>query len=164
MLICVSSAAGPFVLLTSSLPVAAAHCQRGGSQHSLHRCYCRPRVTTDSSSDAVAQSDHGLAGLAGFGHRASHRRHAGSAALLSSPVPAYSHGIIPLDHLAAHRACMAIGGALTIIHVFNLFAVVHSACLIHTNPIAESLLFKLRYVRFTQSSVLALMIDQSWPG
>ena len=112
---CVPAAAGPPVLLTCSLLVAAAHRQRGGSQHSLHRCYCRARVTADSSSDAVAQPHHGLTGLTGFGHRASHRRHAGSAALFSSPVPAYSYGIIPLDHLAAYCACMAIGAAMTII-------------------------------------------------
>ncbi len=156
---CVSSVSGPPVLLTSSLPVAAAHRQRGGSQHSLHRCYCRARVTADSSSDAVAQPHHGLAGLTGLGHRASHRRHAGSAALLGSPVPAYSHGIIPLNHLAAHCAYIAIGVAMTPILVFSLFAFVHSVCLKH---VAERL--ALRYVRFTQNSVLASMIDQSWPG
>lgn len=158
---CVSSAAGSPVLLTSSLPCAAAYSQCGGSQHSLHRCHCRARVATNSSSDAVAQPNHGLAGLAGLGHRASHRRHAGSAALLGSPVPAYSHGIILLNHLTAHCDYIAVGGAMTTIHVFSLVAFVHSACL---NHIAERLLLVLTYVRFTKNSVLALVFDQSWPG
>ena len=161
---CVSFAAGPPVLLTSSLPVAAAHGECGGSQHSLHRCYCCPRVPADSSPDAVAQPHHGLAGFAGLGHRAPHRCHAGSAALLSSPVPAYSHGIIPVDHLAACYVCMDNGAAVMIVYVFSLFAMVLSTCLIHPNPIAERLLYILRRVRFTQNSVLALMIDQFWPG
>ncbi len=143
---CVSSAAGPPVLLTCSLPAAAAHGECGGSQHSLHRCYCRARVTADSSSDAVAQPHHGLAGLAGLGYRATHRCHAGSAALLSAPVPAYSHGIIPLNHLAARCVCTAIGAAMMIVHVFSLFTFVHSACLTH---VPERLLFSVRYVKFT---------------
>jgi len=156
LLRCVSSFSGPPVLLTCSLLVAAAHCECGGSQHSLHRCYCRARVTADSSSDAVAQPHHGLAGLTGLGYRASHRCHAGSATLLSAPVPANSHGIIPVYHHAAYCACMAIGAAKTIIYVHSLHSVsVH---------IAERLWSILRYVRFTQNSVLASMIDQSWPG
>ncbi len=120
---CLSSAAGPPILLTFSLPVAAAHSECGGSQHSLHRCYRCPRVTTDSSSDAVAEPHHGLLGLTSLGHRASHRRHAGSATLLSAPVPADSHGIIPIYHHAAYCACMAIGAAMTIIYVHSLHSV-----------------------------------------